>query len=161
MNRKSFWTGFFTGIILTGLIVFLFLISIVVQPDVSLTKMKVQDLSGNPVNIGEMAGKPVVINYWATWCAPCRQEFPGFENVKKRYEDKINFLMISDEEASLIQRFRDNNPYTFNYLRAVDGFEEISTRPTTFVYSSTGKLIEKRTGGLSETELSELLRNAQ
>ncbi|WP_029279521.1 TlpA family protein disulfide reductase [Pedobacter borealis] len=161
MNKKSFWTGFLTGVFLTIITLFLVIRSFIIQPDVSLSKMKVEDLSGKQVNLSEMLGKPIVINYWATWCAPCRQEFPEFEIVKKRLGNKVTFLMISDETTKVIQRFKDKNSYSFNYLRATKGFEEVSARPTTFIYNSKGKLITKHTGGLNEKELMEMLNKIE
>lgn len=161
MNRKSFWTGFLTGIILTAGALFLVIRHFLVQPDISLSKMKVEDLSGKQVNISGMLGKPIVVNYWATWCVPCRQEFPEFESVKKQWGDKVTFLMVSDETTQIIKSFKDKSPYTFNYLRATNGFEEINSRPTTFVYNKSGQLITKHTGALSKNELTEILKKIE
>lgn len=161
MNKKSFWTGFWTGICLTSITLFLVIRSLIVQPDISLNKMKVEDLNGNQVKISEMLGKPIVINYWATWCAPCRKEFPEFEVVKKKYGNKVTFLMVSDETTQLIQKFKDKNSYSFNYLRATNGFEEINSRPTTFVYNKKGELITKHTGALNANELINILKKCE
>lgn len=161
MNKKSFWTGFLTGICLTSITLFLVIRSFIVQPDISLNKMKVEDLNGNQVKISEMLGKPIVINYWATWCAPCRKEFPEFEVVKKKYGNKVTFLMVSDETTQLIQKFKDKNSYSFNYLRATNGFEEVNSRPTTFVYNKKGELMTKHTGTLNANELTEILKKCE
>lgn len=157
MNKKSFWIGFFAGFVITGLTLFFVVRSFIVQPDVSLKNMKVEDLNSKPVIISEMLGKPIVINYWATWCAPCRQEFPEFEKVKKQWENKITFLMISDETTKTIQNFKEKNLYSFTYLRALKGFEDITSRPTTFIYNKKGELVTKRVGAIQEKELTEIL----
>lgn len=161
MNKRLFWTGFLAGIILTSITLFLVIRSFLVQPDVSLNKMKVEDLNGKQVNISEMLGKPIVINYWATWCAPCRQEFPEFEAVKKQWENKVTFLMISDETTQAIQNFKDKNIYSFNYLKATNGFESVNTRPTTFIYNKKGERITKHTGALTKIELIEILKKIE
>src|SRR3978361_191365 len=116
MNKKSFWKGFITGIILTGVALFVVAKSYMVQPDVSLKNINVEDLNGKQVVISEMLGKPIVVNYWATWCGPCRQEFPEFEKVKKQWENKATFLMVSDETTEKIQDFKAKNLYSFTYL---------------------------------------------
>ena len=157
MNKKLFWTGFLTGIILAGLALFVVAKKFITQPDVSLVNMKVEDLSGKEVVISQNLGKAVVINYWATWCAPCRKEFPEFEKVKKQLESKVTFLMVSDEAVGTIQGFKDQNPYSFTYLKAIKGFEGITIRPTTFIYNKKGELITKHTGEMNGKDLIEIL----
>lgn len=157
MNKKSFWKGFLTGIVLMGLGLFFAMKMLMVQPDVSLNEMKLEDLSGKQISMVEMLGKPLVINYWATWCSPCLQEFPEFEKVKKQWESKVTFLMVSDETSQKIQTFKEKMPYSFNYLRGIKGFEKINVRPTTFIYNKNGELISKHTGSISEGALNEIL----
>lgn len=161
MNKKSFWTGILVGIVLSSLALFLVIKGFMIQPDVSLKNMQVEDLNGKPVIISEMLGKPIVINYWATWCAPCRQEFPGFESTKKQLKNKVTFLMISDETTQKIQNFKQKNLYSFTYLKAIKGFEEISSRPTTFIYNKNGELVTKLTGLINEKELIEILNKLE
>lgn len=91
--------------------------------------------------MSDLLGKPLVINYWGTWCVPCIREFPAFDRIKKVWGTKANFIMVSDEGTQLIQSFKDKNPYRFTYLRTLKGFENINVRPTTFFYNKNGELI--------------------
>ena len=157
MSKKSFWYGFLTGIVVAGLGLLFIVEKFVIQPDVSLNEMQVEDLEGKQLKITEMLGKPIVINYWATWCIPCREEFPDFEKVKKQFEGKVVFLMVSDEKNTKIQDFKDKNPYSFTYLKAVKGFEDINSRPVTFIYDKNGQLIEKHVGTMDKDVLLKIL----
>lgn len=91
MNKKWFWLGFTAGIVLSSLLVFLAVEKFMIQPDVALTSMKMEDLNGQPVKIEQLLGKPIVINYWATWCAPCKQEFPFLKQQKRNGRTKRPF----------------------------------------------------------------------
>ena len=78
----------------------------------------VYDMNGNTVALSDMRGKPVVINFWATWCNPCLSELGYFEEMYKKYGDSINFMMIDmtdgiqDTEAK-VKAFVKDKGYTF------------------------------------------------
>ncbi|TNM50869.1 TlpA family protein disulfide reductase, partial [Streptomyces sp. NP160] len=65
----------------------------IVTPNISIDQLEVQDLKGNKIELAKYQGKPLVVNYWATWCAPCHKEFPYFEEVKQRLGNEVNFVM--------------------------------------------------------------------
>jgi thiol-disulfide isomerase/thioredoxin len=159
MNKKSFWKGFAVGGLLFILLISAISYNFIVQPDVSLNQLKVSDLNGNKVNLTEFIGKPLVINYWATWCAPCIKEFPHFEELKKQAGENVNFIMISDESVEKINKFSMSKPYTFKYLKSEKDLEEygIIARPTTYFYNSKGNLITKYTSNLDVSKLTELI----
>jgi len=159
MNKKSFWKGFAVGGLLFILLISAISYNFIVQPDVSLNQLKVSDLNGNKVNLTEFIGKPLVINYWATWCAPCIKEFPYFEELKKQAGENVNFIMISDESVEKINKFSMSKPYTFKYLKSEKDLEEygIIARPTTYFYNSKGNLITKYTSNLDVSKLTELI----
>lgn len=159
MQKRSFWTGFLSGSLVAVIAIVLLVRSLLVQPDVTLTNMQVQDLDGRKVDL--INNKPLVVNYWATWCMPCIREFPDFQKVIDRYGDKVNFVMVSDEDSDLIRTFKNRKPFTFTYLRAIKGFEDISTRPTTFIYNKKGELIEKFTGSMDAAKLTTILQKLE
>lgn len=57
-----------------------------------------RDLAGSKVSIGELRGSIAVVNFWATWCAPCREEFPMLSSLAQRYAGKVRFVSISADD---------------------------------------------------------------
>ena len=60
----------------------------------------VYDIDGNEVHLSDYVGKPVILNFWASWCGPCKSEMPDFEEAYKEYGDQIHFLMINLTDGS-------------------------------------------------------------
>jgi thiol-disulfide isomerase/thioredoxin len=68
------------------------------------------DFDGNKVSLSEKIGKPVVVNFWATWCPPCKSELPHFEKLYKELGDKVEFMMVDmtdgrRETADIVKEF--------------------------------------------------------
>ena len=163
MSKKSFWKGFAIGCVLGVITAVVFYVKVVIQPDITLSQIEVYDLEGNKEDLKDYIGKPLVVNIWGTWCAPCRKEFPHFEEVKQEVGEDINFVMISDEKPEKIAEFSRANPYTFTYLRSDKMFSAygINARPATFLYNAQGELIAKRTGGMEGKTLRKLLEKVR
>jgi peroxiredoxin len=87
-------------------------------PDFSLA-----DLQGNQVRLSRLRGKVVVLNFWATWCPPCRNELPDLQSFYADYQSRgVIVLGINQREAiDLVQDFRDNQKLTFPILLDHDG----------------------------------------
>jgi len=160
MEKRSFWTGYLTGIVVFIVTAVIIYFNFLTQPDLSLSQMETQDLKGNKVNLENYIGKPLVVNYWATWCAPCRGEFPDFEKTKQHYGEEVNFIMISDEPIEKITQFSQSNPYTFTYLKSSKDLSSygINARPTTYFYNSKGILVAKEMANLDAAKLNEMIK---
>jgi thiol-disulfide isomerase/thioredoxin len=130
-----------------------------VRPDVSLSKLKLLDLNGKEVNVLNYVGKPIVINFWATWCATCIKEFPDFDIVKKQFDGKVVFLMISDEDIDLIKEFKNNHKFSFNYLKLNYEIESNTILPVTYIYNKKGELLKVNKGALTQSKLTQLLND--
>ena len=61
----------------------------------TLPNFTVLDAQGNEVTLEQMRGKPVILNFWASWCAPCKSEMPAFEDAYLEYGDQINFMIVN------------------------------------------------------------------
>ena len=121
----------------------------------------VLDENGNEVKLSDFRGKPVVLNFWATWCYYCKVEMPDFNEAFKKYPD-VHFLMVnatstSGETESKAKSFKSDNGYAFNIYfdktgEATDTYN-ITGYPTTYFISAEGELIAVGNGMLSMSNL--------
>ena len=99
------------------------------------------------------SNRPKIVNIWATWCGPCIKEFPAFQNIYDKYSDQVDFVMISDEPVSKIQKWKTKNDYSFDFVVSDSSF---STRPVTYFIQKDGEIISRKIGGISENKLEEI-----
>ncbi len=159
MDKKMFKIGFLVGVLLIiGIGVYGFFNMESMMNDVSvksieLTQLDLENAKAEKVNL--KIGKPIIINFWATWCVPCLQEFPDFDELNAKYGDKVDFVMISDEAITKIEKFKVKKGYKLNMLRSAKTFDEygLLLRPATYFYNSEGKLINKISGGIAKEDL--------
>jgi peroxiredoxin len=129
------------------------------QADFALT-----DLQGKRWALSDLHGKVTLVNFWATWCLPCRSEMPDLDALYQRYKSQgLVVLAISDEDASTVRPFVDKFKITFPVLLdsgdTVNGQYKISGIPKTFIYDREGKLvaqaIDMRTSAQFQAMLAE------
>jgi peroxiredoxin len=104
------------------------------------------DLQGNPWHLRDLKGKVVLVNFWATWCPPCRKEMPDLQALYDRYKDQgFVVVSISDEEAAKVQPFIAEQKITYPVLldpgRKVTDLFQVEGIPKSFVYDREGKLV--------------------
>lgn len=128
-------------------------------PQINLSALVLKDLDGGSINIDSFAGKPLVINFWATWCGPCREELPYFNKAKEKYGNRINFVMVSNETIDEIVRFKNQHSDTFLYAQTQIALSllGITSVPTTYIYDANGKLIIKKRDSFSENDLNKIM----
>ena len=110
--------------------------------------VKLTSLQGMAIDMKQYKGKPVFMNFWATWCKPCIDEMPTIKNAMDHFkEEKIEFLFASDESAEEIQAFETEHRYGFNYAR-VGNMEDLNiiVLPTTFIFDKDGKQVFSEAG---------------
>ena len=117
----------------------------------------VYNKEGNPVKLSDMKGTPVVLNFWASWCPPCKSEMPDFDEIAKEYEGKVVFMMVNltdgtQETQESAQSFIDSMGYTFPVYFDKDSDAAykygIQSIPTTFFIDAKGNLIAYGEGAM-------------
>lgn len=125
--------------------------------------VRFMNLDGKPISLADYAGKPVFLNFWATWCGPCINEMPTIEAVSKQFKDEIVFVAVSNEPANVIKSWLKKNPYTFEFVRLEGSFLDayVVSLPTTMLLDRKGQLVSEEVGFRSWTSKSsvELLRS--
>jgi peroxiredoxin len=128
------------------------------HPDFTLT-----DISGKTCTFSELRGKVVLVNFWATWCPPCRKEMPDLEALYERFSAKgFVVLGISDEEAAKVEPFIRERKVSFPVLldpgRKVNQMFVVEGIPKTFVYDREGKLVAQSIDMRTQKQFLEMLK---
>jgi thiol-disulfide isomerase/thioredoxin len=128
----------------------------------------VRDISGGVVSTAEWHGKVVFLNFWATWCPPCREEIPELVELQSRYKDRLQVIGISmddPENVAGVKKFSEregvNYPIVMASREIVSEYGGVPALPTSFVVNTDGKIVQKHVGlyptFVYETELRSLL----
>jgi peroxiredoxin len=123
------------------------------------------ELGGKTWTLNELRGKVVVLNFWATWCPPCRKEMPDLETLYRQFKDQgLVILAISDEDAGKVRPFIAQQKVTYPILldpgRKVNELFQIEGIPKTFVYDRTGKLVAQSIDMRTRRQFLEMLAQA-
>jgi len=162
------------SLVLAGLLIFagaafaqeLPVIRFVRAPDPA-PDFKLKDTAGTEISLADSKGKVILLNFWASWCGPCRAEIPGLIALQKRYKDKLQIvgLVVDDDDKEEVQKVIQaegiNYPVAFSSVDVRVAYGGITALPTVFVINSDGKVVQKHVGlfdpALYETEVRALL----
>jgi len=115
--------------------------------------------------LASLHGYPIVVNEWASWCGPCRYEFPFFERLARRYGDRVAFLGVDSKDSrDPARRFIERYPVPFPHYFDPDGsiarvFRGGRGFPTTAFYDASGNVVALHVGAYaSEAKLNEDIR---
>ena len=128
------------------------------------------DADGQDVRLADFAGKPLLLNVWATWCAPCKAEMPTLDALAKLEKDRMNVIVVSQDlegRAPVLAFFEETGvknlePFTDADNAILAAFNNAIALPTTILYDKDGQEVWRIAGGVEwdDAELAKLLRKA-
>lgn len=123
------------------------------------------DLQGKRWTLKDLHGKVVLVNFWATWCPPCRKEMPDLETLYGRFKDRgFVILAISDEEADKVKPFIAERKVTYPILldagRKVNALFDVEGIPKSYVYDRSGKLVAESIDMRTQKQFLRMLAQA-
>ena len=130
-------------------------------PDVAL-----RSLEGETVRLSAFAGKVRLVDFWATWCAPCREAIPGLEDLYGRYRDRgLEIIAISMDEdgPAVVKPFVERARIPYTNLMGTDEAAEafgVLGLPATFLIDEKGMIVQSWVGGVPKRVLEEKIREA-
>ncbi len=122
----------------------------------------VYDKNDKEVNLSDFRGKPTIVNFWASWCGPCKMEMPDFEEKYHALGNEINFLMVnmtdgSRETVKIASNFIKKEDYTFPVYFDTKSDAAIAysvySLPTTYFIDSDGYVVAQSTGAINSETL--------
>lgn len=122
-------------------------------------------IDGTSITLSELQGKPVIINFWATWCGPCVKEMPAFERLKDDFGDKIGIIAVNcGDDAGTVKDFMEENGYTFPVVLdeeySISMLYPTNSIPYTVVVDAEGKVTHISTGALDADTMYERYKEA-
>ena len=114
-----------------------------------------RDLDGTPISTSAFRSKVVLINFWATWCPPCRAEIPDLIALQEKYRDRLQILGVSEDEApvEVVRRFAAdhhmNYPVVMTSPELEKMFPGIGALPTSYVINRDARIVQKHVGMLT------------
>lgn len=124
--------------------------------------LTVYDLEGNAHTLSDFRGKPVILNFWATWCGYCKMEMPDFEEAYQKYGEEIHFLMINvtdgvQETVEKASAYVAEQGYTFPVFYDTDQAAmlnyNLSGLPVTYLLDEEGQIVAWQQGMLTASTL--------
>jgi peroxiredoxin len=153
--------------LLTAIVAAIFLFSPVRADPVAPTPApgwELKDVDGKPVNFSRFKGKVVVLDFWATWCVPCRSEIPGYVKLQEKYKDKgLAVIGVSLDQAGpeVVKKFMGDFQMNYQVVMGDDAvvaaFGGVDGIPTTFIIDRTGIIRDKKVGAMETAEYEKVL----
>ena len=133
----------------------------------SLPDFEVLDKDGNTVKLSDFYGKPILLNFWATWCPPCKAEMPDLQEAYETYGDEVCFVMVnltdgSRDTVEVVKTFVADNGYTFPVYFDTQSSAAMAygiySIPTTFLIGADGELLKSKSGMMTANEVETAMK---
>jgi thiol-disulfide isomerase/thioredoxin len=128
---------------------------------------KLKDLDGNLVSSDQFKGKVVIVDFWATWCGPCRSELPGYIRLQEKYAKEglvIVGMATNDESPEVVKEFVRQHGINYRIVvgeegvaAAFGGPEGIQGIPTTFIVNRAGNIVDRKDGAREASEYEKVV----
>ncbi len=126
---------------------------------------QLQDHEGNIIRLSDYRGKVVILDFWATWCGPCRMEIPGFVKLREKYHNKgLEIIGISLDQPGwqvvkpFMEKFKINYPVVLGNRQTAMMYGGINSIPTTFIINKEGKAVQRIIGYRPEKYFEEVIQ---
>lgn len=109
----------------------------------------IEGQNGKIYQLKDFSDKPILLNFWATWCPPCIAEMPSIERLEQEYGERVHFIFISNEDQQTVQSFLYDHQYKFKSYKPLSSEPEklsATSLPTTYIISKDGRIVVKKTG---------------
>lgn len=128
-------------------------------------KWELTRVDGGKLTSEELKGKVVVLDFWATWCPPCRAEIPGYVEMQKQYADQgLVIVGVSLDQAGpkvvkdFAKQFKINYPLVMGDQGIVEAFGDIQAIPTTFLIDRDGQIRHRKVGAMHREEYEPIIK---
>jgi len=135
------------------------------QPSGKAPNFKLKTADGKTIDLQKLHGKVVVVNFWATWCGPCKAEIPGFLDVYKQYKSKgLEIIGVSLDQNGwapvkpFIERYKITYPVVVGDGDLADAYGGINAIPTTFIIDKKGNIVNHHLGYLDKNAFENLIK---
>jgi thiol-disulfide isomerase/thioredoxin len=127
---------------------------------------KLKNAAGQPVELAKLHGKVVVVNFWATWCGPCRAEIPGMLDIYQKYKGKgLEIVGISVDQdgwgaiTPFVKKLNITYPVVLGNGEVTDAYGGIDAIPTTFFVDRNGRVLQRHVGYMSKDDFEKAVRS--
>src|SRR5690606_1004353 len=125
---------------------------------------ELQTLTGDTMRLFHNDGKPTLINFWASWCPPCKKEMPDLQDAYEKYGDEVNFFMVNlsfNDDLDNMNAYIEENRFTFPILLDKTGNVlkdyEVIAIPTTYIVNKDNIITHKITGPMSKDTIQSII----